>query len=242
MDIGIGTYGLSFAAGVLSILSPCVLPLVPIVIGSAATAHRWGAMALVAGLALSFTVAGVVVATSGHALGIDGETLRLLGAVILLMAGVLLIASTLQARFAIATGGAGQLGESLLAKWQLDGVRGQFFTGALLGLVWIPCVGPTLGAAMALAARGSHVAEAASVMAVFAIGAAIPMVSLGFLSRPALSRLQGRMTTGAALGKRILGAVLIAVSLLVVSGTDQHLEAWLLDVAPDWLITITTRF
>lgn len=81
MEFGIGTYGLGYLAGVLSTLSPCVLPLIPIVLGSAVTAHRWGAMALAAGLVLSFTTVGIFIATIGASVGLSaGQSREILGA------------------------------------------------------------------------------------------------------------------------------------------------------------------
>jgi len=72
----IGTLGLAFLAGILSILSPCVLPLLPIVLGTAQAEHRLGPVALAAGLAVSFTAIGLFVATIGFAIGLDTDVFR----------------------------------------------------------------------------------------------------------------------------------------------------------------------
>src|SRR5271168_2513553 len=79
MNLGPATYGLGLLAGALSTLSPCVLPLVPLLVAAAVNAHRWGAMALGIGLALSFTIVGIFLATLGTALGLDPETFRTAG-------------------------------------------------------------------------------------------------------------------------------------------------------------------
>jgi len=73
MNFGPGTYGLGLIAGALSTLSPCVLPLVPVLVAGAVNAHRWGALALGLGLALSFTIVGVFLATVGASLGLDPD-------------------------------------------------------------------------------------------------------------------------------------------------------------------------
>src|SRR6516162_8434964 len=96
----IGTIGLAFLAGCLSVLSPCVLPLVPIVLGSAASEHRLGSVALAAGLALSFTTIGLFVATIGFAIGLDQDVLRTFGAVLLIALGFVLVLPNLQAQVA----------------------------------------------------------------------------------------------------------------------------------------------
>src|ERR1700685_3444702 len=90
MNFGTGTYGLGFLAGALSTLSPCVLPLVPVLLASAVNAHRWGALALGAGLALSFTIVGIFLATLGASLGLDPDTFRVVGAVTLTVFGLIL--------------------------------------------------------------------------------------------------------------------------------------------------------
>jgi cytochrome c biogenesis protein CcdA len=147
LNFGAGTYGLGFVAGALSTLSPCVLPLVPVLLASAVGAHRWGAFALGIGLALSFAIVGTFLATLGASLGFDPDLLRVGGAVILAIFGVVLLTPPLQDRFARATSGLSNSGNQLLARVTVDGFAGQFLIGLLLGVVWSPCIGPTLGAA-----------------------------------------------------------------------------------------------
>src|SRR6266853_527674 len=81
MNFGAATYGLGVIAGALSTLSPCVLPLVPVLLASAINAHRWGALALGAGLALSFTIVGIFLATLGASLVLDPAPFRVVGGV-----------------------------------------------------------------------------------------------------------------------------------------------------------------
>ncbi|MGF1660439.1 MAG: cytochrome c biogenesis protein CcdA, partial [Rubrimonas sp.] len=84
------TAGFGALAGVLSTLSPCVLPLIPIVLGTAAGEHRWGPAALAGGLAVSFTAVGMFVATIGFAVGLDADLFRAVGGVMLLGLGLVL--------------------------------------------------------------------------------------------------------------------------------------------------------
>jgi cytochrome c biogenesis protein CcdA len=100
MNLGPTTYGLGLLAGTLSTLSPCVLPLVPVLLAAAMSAHRWGALALGAGLALSFTLVGISLATLGALLGLNPDTLRTIGAVILAAFGLILLVPKLQDLFA----------------------------------------------------------------------------------------------------------------------------------------------
>ena len=164
MDFSAGTYGLSYVAGLLSTLSPCVLPLVPILIATAAAAHVLGPFALTLGLMVSFSLVGIFVATLGASLGLDQDTFRIVAAVILIAFGVLLVSTKLQERFATATSGFGAAGGNVLAKLRLEGLGGQFVVGLVLGVIWSPCVGPTLGAASLLAAQGSSLVSVAFTM------------------------------------------------------------------------------
>ncbi|MBI4757150.1 MAG: cytochrome c biogenesis protein CcdA [Betaproteobacteria bacterium] len=240
MDFGFGTYGLSFAAGGLSTLSPCVLPLLPILLGTAVAAHRLGPVALAAGLTLSFTVVGVFVASLGIALGIDQTVLRNVAAGVLLGFGILLLSARLQERFAAAASGVSGAGQAMLSGVTLEGLPGQFLLGMLLGLVWSPCVGPTLGAAITLASQGESLAQVAVVMALFGLGAGLPLMALGFASREAMLRLRGRLLAAGRFGKRMLGGVMLALGAAILGGADKLFEAWVLRAAPQWLIGLTT--
>lgn len=242
MELGPGSYGLGFIAGTLSILSPCVLPLVPIVAGTAAAAHPLGAFALAAGLALSFTSVGLFVATVGFSIGLDAEWFRSVAAVMLIGFGVLLSSSSLQQRFAGATSSLGSLGGGLLSRMKLDGVQGQVVIGLVLGLVWAPCVGPTLGAAATLASQGRDLGQVAIVMAMFGIGAGLPLALIGFGSRSFVSGTRHRLLKIGALGKSLVGVLLMLVGVSILTGLDKKVEAALVTFAPAWLTVLTTRF
>jgi cytochrome c-type biogenesis protein len=242
VDLGLGSYGFGFLAGALSILSPCVLPLIPIVFGGAVAAHRLGAVALTVGLALSFTVVGMFIATVGFAIGLDAEWFRNLAAILLVALGAVLISGMLQQRFAAATSSLSSLGDRLIARLRLKGLTGQFAVGLLLGLVWAPCVGPTLGAAATLASQGTQLPQVAGVMALFGVGAALPLVIVGNCSRAAMVRTRNTLLGAGVVGKYLLGALMLAVGVLILTGAEKAIEAWLVAVSPEWLTAITTHF
>ncbi len=240
MEFGPASYGLAFVAGNLSTLSPCVLPLVPILLGTAVGSHRYGPYALAGGLALSFTAVGVLVASLGHAVGLDAGSLRTVGALLLIAFGVLLLSSTLQAGFARATSGVSDAGQNFMAGFRFDGLGGQFMLGGLLGIVWSPCVGPTLGAAITLASQGQSLGQVTLLMAVFGLGAGFPLVALGRLSRQALAKARQKLNLAGQRGKQVLGAFMLLIGALILSGADKAFEAWVLQHAPDWLVRLTT--
>ncbi len=242
MQFGIGTYGLAYAAGLLSTLSPCVLPLVPLVLASAASAHRWGVAALTAGLALSFAVTGTLLAVLGTSLGIDGDMLRNVSALLLVAAGTVTLLPALQRRFASATSGIAAVGHTYSEAIDTQSLRGQFAIGLLLGAIWSPCAGPTLGAAIALAAQGKSLGPIAALMTVYAAGACTPMVMLGTASRASIAKLRERMRGAGSFGKPVLGVVLIALGIFTLTHADRYLETWATQWLPSAVVDLTTRF
>ncbi len=237
-----GALGLAFLAGVLTVLSPCVLPLLPIVLGAAASQHRLGPLALAGGLALSFTAIGLFVATVGFAMGLDTGVFRTVSAVLLIGVGLVLLVPRLQEQFALAAAPVSNWAGGYADNFTPGDLAGQFGLGLLLGAVWSPCVGPTLGAASVLAAKGENLPQVALTMLAFGIGAALPLLLLGILSREALMRWRRRLMEGGKAGKMVLGLVLVAVGLLVATGLDKRLEAILVEASPDWLTQLTTQF
>ena len=237
-----GTLALAFVAGLLSILSPCVLPLVPIVLGAAIAAHTLGAVALAAGLAVSFTVLGLTLALVGFGLGIEASTLRQAAAVIMIALGMILLVPSWQAQLVAAGGPVSSWADRRFGGFASSGLAGQFAIGLLLGAVWAPCVGPTLGAASLLASQGRDLPQVALTMAVFGIGAALPLVALGLLSRTTLIRIRSRLMSAGKLGKGVLGVALIVIGVAIVVGADKRIEAALVAASPQWLTELTTSF
>lgn len=242
MDLSAASLLFGFLAGVLSTASPCVLPLLPMVLGPAMSAHRFGLMALAAGLVVSFVAVGLFVATIGFSIGLDGDVFRTLSAVMLGVVGVVLLSTGLQNRFALATGGISDFGNRLIGRISPSGLAGQFMLGVLLGAVWSPCAGPTLGAASLLAAQGKSIPEVALVMLAFGLGAAVPLLVVGALSNQAVRRWRGTMLSAGKSGKLILGVSTLAVAALILTGADHGLETILVEHSPAWLIRLTAQY
>lgn len=234
------TYGIGFAAGALSTLSPCTLPLLPVLAASALSAQRFGNLALAAGLGASFTAVGLFVATVGSTVGLTGDTVHTFAAVLLVGFGLLMASGTLQHLFARALSPLGNVAQRLLTGIRGNGLAGQFAIGMLLGIVWSPCVGPTLGAASTLASQGQDLGHIAALMAVFGMGAALPLLALGAMSRATITKLRGGLGRFGRIGRGVLGGLFVAVGALILSGTDKALQAMLLSHSPDWLVQLTT--
>jgi cytochrome c-type biogenesis protein len=238
----LATLGLALLAGMLSTLSPCVLPLLPIVLGAAASEHRLGPMALATGLAASFTAIGLFVATVGFAAGLDTGVFRMVAAILLIAIGVVLLVPRLQQQFAVAAAPVSNWAGGYADNFAPTGLAGQFGLGVLLGAVWSPCVGPTLGAASILAAKGENLSQVAVTMLAFGVGAAVPLLLIGLLSREAMQRWRARLMETGRTGKTVLGLLLVAVGVLVATDFDKRIETTLVELSPAWLTELTTKF
>ena len=199
-------------------------------------------VALAAGMVTSFVTVGLFVATVGFSADLTGDFFRTVSAILLGGIGIVQLTAPLQQRFVLATSGMGNADNRLMARIGPSGLRGQFLIGLILGAIWSPCVGPTLGAASLLASRGDNIGAVAMVMVAFGTGAALPLVVIGSLSREAMARWRGRMLQAGGGGKYVLGGGALAMAVMILSGFDHSLETVLLRISPDWLTDLTTRF
>jgi len=236
----LGTFVLSYAAGALSTLSPCVLPLLPIVLFGVLQQSAWGPLALGAGLAASFAVIGIFTASLGFSLGLDATVWRFAVALLLLAMGVVMLVPAAQSRLALISGPVANAGQALLDRIQPSGLAGQFLLGVALGAIWTPCTGPTLGAAVGLATHSETVAKAAAIMVVFSLGAVTPILVIAYGSRQAVFARRDRLMQVSRIAKPLIGATLVSVGIFVLTGLDKRVETFLTDAMPDWLLNLTT--
>jgi cytochrome c-type biogenesis protein len=229
-------FALSFVAGLLTTLSPCVLPMLPIVVGSAASRSNWGPLAMGAGLATAFTAVGVGMSALGGVLEIDETILRRIAALVLLAAGAAAFSPVLADAAGRAAGPLVRAASSLAARAG-DGVSGQFVIGAALGGIWSPCAGPTLGAALGLATRAGTRAQAALLMLTFSLGTVLPLVATAYASRRMIGA-RARILTAGSAARSAFALALIAASVLVATSADRAVEAWLLARLPAWWIAL----
>jgi cytochrome c-type biogenesis protein len=237
----LGSPFFAFAAGILSILSPCVLPIIPIVLSTASSEGRLGPVALAAGLSLSFVTIGLFVATVGYSIGLDADLFRYVAAALIFAIGFVLLLPGLQTRLAAASGPIANWTDRHFGSQYSTGLSGQFGVGVLLGAVWSPCVGPTLGAASLLAAQGQNLPQVAITMFIFGIGASLPLLLLGLMSREAMIRWRSQLLSAGQIAKVGFGTLLVAIGALMLSGLDRSIETDLVAVSPQWLTDLTTR-
>ncbi len=225
----------AYGAGLLTLINPCVLPILPIVLASALQADRRGPLALALGMGVSFVALGVGVTAFGASVGLDETLVGQIAAVFMIGFGVILLSPRFGDAFAAATAGMANAAGQQMNEIGGDNLRGQFLIGAMLGAVWSPCVGPTLGAAIALAAQGADLGWAALIMTAFALGVATLILGLSFGAREAIRGRSQRLKGLAERSKPIMGGVLVAVGLAILFGLHHVVEAALIEILPIWL-------
>lgn len=230
------TYVWAYVAGTLTLINPCVLPLLPIIIAAAFQGSRLGPLMLALGLTLSFAVIGVGVTAFGHLAGIDQMSINRAAAIAMVLFGIILLvprAQDLLARVASPLASRANVG---IDRVQGAGAAGQLAVGALLGAVWSPCVGPTLGGAIGLAASGENLGQAGVTMLAFGIGVSTVLLALAYGSREILNARRERLMSWMPWAKPVMGATLLVVGVSIFFHLDRMIEGQLLDLMPGWLI------
>jgi cytochrome c biogenesis protein CcdA len=238
--LSLGQVGLSLAAGSLTTLSPCVFPILPLVLGGAVQGHRLAPLAMGSGMAISFATMGMVVGALGPALGIDSENVRFVGALMLIVLGLVMLIPTLNRRFSewmlpIAS-------SANAASSHLDGgsLGGALLLGGVLGLVWSPCSGPLLASALTLVASQGGAARGALTLGLFGVGAALPLVAVAYASRSGFARARGWVLARIDAIKKGFGVVILVTGVAILTGGDKWVEARVVDLLPDAWIGVTT--
>lgn len=224
---------LAIAAGFLTILAPCILPVLPFLLGTSGGRSKWRPLMIVAGFVVAFSVIGAALATAGTFLGISNETLRYVAGGILLLFGAALLFegayAKLAARLEPALTGLG-LKLSGGASLKTDAFSG-VVVGLSLGLVWSPCAGPILGTILTLAAKMKDFLTTLLLMFAYALGAGIPMLGIAYGSHRVQERLKKAGTAWKTLN-RVFGIIIILTAVGILTGYDRVVVAWILQYLP----------
>lgn len=224
---------LAIAAGFLTVLAPCILPLLPLVLGTTQGQSRHRPLLVVVGFIAAFSLFGAFFATAGTFLGITNDVLRAVAVFVLVCFGAALLFE----------GPYQRLTAQLSARFQRAGTRmaglgtghGEtvqtLLVGASLGLIWTPCAGPILGTIITLASQTKDPVLTATLFAAYALGAGIPMLAIGYGGQAILARMK-KLGTKAHLINRVLGVLILATALAIATGVDKDVQTWLLQFYP----------
>ena len=217
---------LVFIAGVVTIMKPCCLPLVPIIF-SGSGGHRLRPLAIVSGLTVSFTTMGVLVSAFGATFGAYTDYLRNIAILFIITMGVVLFDADVNMEFmklsgAITQGLRQNFGflNKFSSKMPEGSLTSGFFLGMSLGILWIPCVGPVLGAVLAFVASAGDVTYGAWMLFVYSIGMSLPMLTIAYYGKKITSRYTWFSRNGELL-KKLSGLVLIVAGILLLFGIDK---------------------
>lgn len=232
----------AYLAGLLTLINPCVLPILPIVLASALQVSRLGPLALCAGLSMSFVVLGLSVAMFGRRVGLNIDQVAFASAIMMIGFGLVMLIPQASQKFALATGGISSRADSRLDQTDRSSLRGQFLAGILLGAVWVPCVGPTLGGAIALASAREDLIWAGMIMLFFAAGISTIIVALGYGAQSAIRSRRDWLRNVAAKARPAMGVIFVITGTVLALGLHKYAEIWLLDTLPYWLQDLSVRF
>lgn len=222
----------AFGAGILTILSPCTLPMVPLVVGTTATGGRHRTAGVILGFGASFVAVTVLLASILAAAGVTTGALRAVSASLLGIAGAALVLPRVAALFerrlvplvSIAAPSFGR------AAGTGDGFSSGLALGSGIGLLWAPCVGPVMAAVIAVAAASGPTLAALAVSVSYVAGASLPLIAVARWGRGAIRSLVGGRSREHA--QRVFGIGMVAMSLLIATGSDLAATAAVSRVLP----------
>jgi cytochrome c biogenesis protein CcdA len=233
---------LGFLAGALTLINPCVLPVLPIVLASALQSGRHGPLAIAAGMNISFVTFGMLVATIGHSIGLTEDVLSQTGAILMIVFGIVLLVPQFNAGFATTTAKFSSSADAQMNNLSTSTLKSQFLGGMLLGAVWSPCIGPTLGGAISLASQGKDLTWVFAVMSSFAFGVSSVILALGYGTRKAIRSRQQQLRGVAERAKPIMGITFFFVGTMIFFKFHYFIEAWLVNILPNWFLDLSTNY
>lgn len=223
-------YPIAFISGILTVFSPCVLPILPIVLGSGLDGKKARIRGTIVGLVLSFTFFALALSRIINLFGVDAETLRIVAASILGVFGLFLVLPGLWEPIQVKL-------EQMFRPPQagVDGSRSGFggglITGGVLGFVWTPCVGPIIATITTLAALESFSFSLLGLMFIYALGIGLPLLLIA----------EGGTRVSEKLGwyknhqvgvRKIFGLVIVLTALIIGTGAERNFQSWVLDNIP----------
>ncbi len=229
---------IAFISGVLTVFSPCVLPILPIVLASGIDGKVARIRGVIVGLVLSFTIAILLLATIVSALNISVDVIRNFAVALLVALGLSMVFPIIWEKALIV----------IERYWKFrpvqsknSGFGGGFITGVSLGIVWTPCIGPVIAAVATLAAVNSLSPITWFIAFAYALGTGIPLYFIAKGGQKVTQKL-GIYKQNSQKIKQIFGVIILLTALFIYAGFDRKLQAWTLDNLPESWTQITSTF
>ena len=229
----------AFVAGMVTVFSPCVLPLLPVILASSTIGGRWRPAGIVVGFAIFFTGITLLLSLLVRQFALSPEIHRVTAAVVFIAMGLVLAVPALKARFEMLAAPIANRAGSGQAAGTGAGFGGGVLAGGGLGLAWTPCVGPIMASVITLALNQQTTLHSALTAVAFSLGTAIPM-GLAVLLGDRLYRRIGVLKRNSARIQQVMGLVILAVGLAIWFGLDRAVQVALFRAFPGWEPALTS--
>lgn len=223
----------AFLAGIVTILSPCILPLLPILLASTTGRHS-KAFGVLFGFVTSFVFLMLIVSYWAQTSSVSVDTLRIVSIGVLVIFGLTLLFDGLQDIFARIIAPFTRLFPLV---YNPSGFIGGLFIGASLGIVWSPCIGPIISTVMSLAMMGKVTTSTIFITAAYAVGTALPMVLIILGGRKLLYHKKTLISLGIV--RKLFGVLMLLTAFVIAFQIDRQIQSVILDTYPKYAETIT---
>lgn len=234
--------GISYLAGALTALSPCVLPLLPLVVGGAMQRHRAAPLLMGIGMTTAFAVAGWILGALGPAMDIDAERVHQVAAISLVIFGLALWVDPLANLVSRLVQPLALSADRLAAAVGHQSPAAALFFGGLLGLAWSPCAGPMLVSSVALVATGRDAGLGALLLGMFGLGAATPLVLAAYASRSVFAQVRNWTLGHGVRLRRGFGLLAMASGFFIATGLDKAMATAMIAGLSDGWLELITRY
>jgi cytochrome c biogenesis protein CcdA/thiol-disulfide isomerase/thioredoxin len=236
MTTAITTIGLAFIEGLALSLSPCILPVLPLILGASLGGTKQKPFGIILGFVLSFTVFALISRETILAFSINPEIIRNISLFLLVTFGVVMVFPKLSNYWSSKSDTLGHTGHKLISYVKGDGFYSGLSIGALIGIVWAPCAGPILAAAIIQIIQADSNIAAITTIAAFSLGAGIPMLIIATSGNNIMKHL-GFLKKNSYTIRRVFGIIMIAGALSILTGLNIKIINWTAETAAQTNIT-----
>lgn len=219
---------IAFISGVLTVFSPCVLPILPIILASGIDGKVARIRGMIAGLVISFTIASLSLAAIVRAFGVSADVIRNFAVLLLAIFGLSMVFPIIWEKAQV----------FIEKYWKFqpvhnksNGFGGGFLTGVSLGIVWTPCIGPVVATVATLAAVNQFSAGTVFIAFAYALGTGLPLYFVAKGGKSVTARL-GIFKQNNKQVRQVFGMIILATALFIWTGADRILQAWTLSHLP----------
>ncbi len=231
---------LAFLAGVVTFATPCIIPILPPLLAGS-IGNKLRPLFIIMGSTITFTLMGGLFSILGIAAGSFGSKMRLFFIILIIVFGAVWVDEDLNSLYT-------KYSSMILAKIYKpslqpgkDSLAGAFVLGLSLGIVWIPCVGPILGAVLSYAAIEGNLLSGSLMLMTYSIGLSIPMLAVAYGGKRLSGQVEWTKRNSQTI-KKMAGWILILTGFAMLFGLDQWIQTFLLPYFPEFETRILERF